>query len=83
MTGHAVFSNVDEKPPVGIMQNPGAGEHSRSMRMYSTRTFAVSGLSPQSEATSDENSNLDLKAYAHDLDHPLVPNGSHPTQTYY
>jgi quercetin dioxygenase-like cupin family protein len=50
--------------------------------MYSTSTFPVSGLSPQSQVTSEEKANLDLKAYAHDLDHPSAPDGSHPTQTY-
>lgn len=81
-TGRAVFSDVDEKPPVGFMPNPNGGEQTINMRMYTTTTFPVSGLSPRSEATTEENANLDLKAYILNLDHPSAPDGSHPDQTY-
>jgi quercetin dioxygenase-like cupin family protein len=80
-TGRAVFSDVDEKPPVGSMPNPTGGEHTGNMRMYTTNSFPVSGLSPPSEVTSEVNANLDLRAYMQDLDHPSAPDGSHPGQT--
>ncbi|KAH8703221.1 hypothetical protein BGW36DRAFT_393628 [Talaromyces proteolyticus] len=81
-TGRAVFSDVPEHPPTGEMPSFIVGnEPSRNLRLYSTNTFPVSGLSPSSDVTREEDSNSDLKFYAHDLDHPSPPDGSNKSHT--
>ncbi|EED18861.1 hypothetical protein TSTA_125730 [Talaromyces stipitatus ATCC 10500] len=80
-TGRAVFNNIPENPPIGEIPNSSSAEPSRNVKVYSTYTFPVSGLSPQSQVTSEEDSNLDLKAYEDDLKHPRPPDGSQGCQT--
>lgn len=80
-TGRAVFSNVSEEPPIGNIPNSASSESSRNVRLYSTNTFPVSGLSPPSEVTTEEDANLDIKAYAEELEHPQPPDGSNPSHT--
>ncbi|QKX54426.1 uncharacterized protein TRUGW13939_01512 [Talaromyces rugulosus] len=81
-TGRAVFSDISEKPPIGCSpcSVPGS-ESSRNVRLYSTNTFPVSGLSPPSDVTAEENANRDLKAYLYELEHPSPPDGSNLSHT--
>ncbi|GAM43204.1 hypothetical protein TCE0_047r17819 [Talaromyces pinophilus] len=81
-TGRAVFSHLPENPPVGEVPSTTAKtEPSRNVRVYSTNTFPVDGLSPASQVTPEENANLDFKAYEDELVHPHPPDGSHRGQT--
>lgn len=81
-TGRAVFSHLPENPPVGEVPSTTAKtEPSRNVRVYSTNTFPVDGLSPASQVMPEENANLDFKAYEDELVHPHPPDGSHRGQT--
>ncbi|KUL82218.1 hypothetical protein ZTR_09286 [Talaromyces verruculosus] len=81
-TGRAVFSPLPEIPPVGEVPSMTAKtEPSRNVRVYSTNTFPVDGLSPASQVIPEENANLDFKAYEDELVHPHPPDGSHRGQT--
>lgn len=81
-TGRAVFSNLPENPPIGEIPSATANiEPSRNVRVYSTNTFPVSGLSPASQVTPEECANLDINAYEDELEHPRPPDGSHRSQT--
>jgi mannose-6-phosphate isomerase-like protein (cupin superfamily) len=57
------------------------GEPLRNIRLYSTSTFPVSGLSPPSDVIAEEDANRDLKDYLYDLEHPSPPNGSNLSHT--
>lgn len=81
VTGRAVFSDIAEQPPVGEIPSSRSTESSRNIKLYSTHTFPVSGLSPASQVTAEADANLDLKAYANELEHPQPPDGTHPSQT--
>jgi quercetin dioxygenase-like cupin family protein len=80
-TGRAVFSNLPENPPVGEIPSAAKTEPSRNVKVYSTNTFPVGGLSPPSQVTPEEYSNLDFKAYEDELEHPHPPDGSNQTHT--
>lgn len=81
-TGRAIFSDISEKAPIGCSPCFATGsEPLRNVRLYSTSTFPVSGLSPPSDVTAEDNANRDLKDYLYELEHPSAPDGSNLSHT--
>ncbi|PKK41650.1 hypothetical protein CI102_14763 [Trichoderma harzianum] len=73
-TGHAVFCTAfDETSPWSPFPNPSTGVPVRNIQLYSTSTFPVRGLSPQSAITSEADADADLKSYRKDLEAPVPP----------
>lgn len=81
-SGEAIFSaKFDQTPPVGIIPAGPGKQPGRNIQNYSTSTFPVRGLSPaKNDGGENEDADLDLQAYAHDLEHPTLT-GSDPSMT--
>jgi quercetin dioxygenase-like cupin family protein len=75
-TGYAVFSDMDEKLPGTTKKLGSDAPPPRRMLAYSTSTSPVQGLSPPSSATPEDEANLDLKAYLHNLRSPVPLGGA-------